>query len=194
MIFHSYSYWWPNDLLTSDLPPPNPNRLNIFFQTESVLHSGDAYKQIQQDFFNLTMSYSPNSDIFLPYDTFEPIGENYFPDEVWSEEEVNRIVERKSKLILLAVSNCKYVLSGRELLVNKLAEYVNITQYGTCNENMCSDECMKQEMDSHMFYLAFENSICNFYHTEKFWRIKKLIVPIVLTRLTLKGLNVPDNA
>jgi hypothetical protein len=30
--------------------------------------------------------------------------------------------------------------------------------------------------------LAFENSVCRDYVTEKFWNLKKLIVPVVLTR------------
>lgn len=44
-----------------------------------------------------------------------------------------------------------------------------------------------------MFYLAFENSICNDYITEKFWRVKKLIVPIVLKR-SLYEPFVPDDS
>ncbi|KAI1731308.1 glycosyltransferase family 10 (fucosyltransferase) c-term domain-containing protein [Ditylenchus destructor] len=45
-----------------------------------------------------------------------------------------------------------------------------------------------------MFYLAFENAICNYYVTEKFWQMKRLIVPIVLSRRSLRGLGVPDDA
>lgn len=36
--------------------------------------------------------------------------------------------------------------------------------------------------EEHFFYLAFENAVCKDYVTEKFWRLKKLIVPIVLKR------------
>ncbi|KAI1698801.1 glycosyltransferase family 10 (fucosyltransferase) c-term domain-containing protein [Ditylenchus destructor] len=177
MIFHIWINYIGNkynDFNVLDLPPPNPNRLSVFFQTESVSRTSD-------------------SDIFFPYDTFDPVGDDYSPDEIWSEEQVNYILGRKSNLILVAMSHCNSP-SGRDLYINKLAEYVPITQYGGCSSKWCSNECLEQEIEKHLFYLAFENSNCNYYHTEKFWRLKKLIVPIVLTRRTLKGLNVPDGA
>lgn len=42
--------------------------------------------------------------------------------------------------------------------------------------------------EEHYFYLAFENSVCPGYVSEKFWRIKQLIVPVVLKREILKGI------
>lgn len=34
----------------------------------------------------------------------------------------------------------------------------------------------------HYFYLAFESSVCPDYVSEKLWRLKRLIVPVVLSR------------
>ena len=42
--------------------------------------------------------------------------------------------------------------------------------------------------EKHYFYLAFENSVCDYYVTEKFWRLKHLIVPVVLKRSILSGI------
>jgi hypothetical protein len=36
--------------------------------------------------------------------------------------------------------------------------------------------------------------VCRHYVTEKFWNIKRLIVPVVLTRSVFVGLNIPEDA
>ena len=48
--------------------------------------------------------------------------------------------------------------------------------------------------DNHFFYLAFENSVCQNYVSEKFWNVKKLIVPVVLSRRIFANLSVPNNS
>ena len=43
--------------------------------------------------------------------------------------------------------------------------------------------------------MAFENSVCKHYLTEKFWNsIRRLTVPVVLSRASLEGLNLPSDA
>ncbi|KAI1718243.1 glycosyltransferase family 10 (fucosyltransferase) c-term domain-containing protein [Ditylenchus destructor] len=203
------------DFNEKDLPPPNSNRLNVFFQTESPLHVdwyGERldknYKKIPHDFFNITMTYSKKSDIFLPYDKFEPIDpKNTSPEEIWTEKEISDKVANKSKLVLLFVSHC-HTISHREDYVKELRKHIKISEYGQCSGKSCVNDdrwhhaagedggqaCVFQEIEKHMFYLAFENAVCNYYVTEKFWQMKRLIVPIVLSRRSLRGLGVPEGS
>jgi glycoprotein 3-alpha-L-fucosyltransferase/alpha-1,3-fucosyltransferase len=39
-----------------------------------------------------------------------------------------------------------------------------------------------QSSARHYFYLAFEAAVCPDFLSERFWRLKNMIVPIVLTR------------
>ncbi len=57
--------------------------------------------------------------------------------------------------------------------------------YGSCGTlDGCRKKdasCLENLLRSYMFYLAFENSNCDGYITEKFWRTLKLnIVPVVM--------------
>ncbi|KAI1698835.1 glycosyltransferase family 10 (fucosyltransferase) c-term domain-containing protein [Ditylenchus destructor] len=196
-----------NDFNASDLPLPNPSRLNVFFQTESASDSGRSFTDERvQNFFNLTLTYSPNSDIFLPYDKFEAIDKfNPKPEDVWSEEEINDKIANKSELVLQFVSHCTSG-SGREKYIAELAKHIQVDIYGQCTKKCPTEDdhshydgrknrnCFEEEIDKHMFYLSFENSVCNYYVTEKFWNIKKLIVPIVLSRRIFNGLDIPKDS
>ena len=43
--------------------------------------------------------------------------------------------------------------------------------------------------------MAFENSNCPYYVTEKFWyALRALTIPVVLTRSVFTGMDVPKNA
>ena len=71
------------------------------------------------------------------------------------------------------VSHCTTVIN-REGYVDKLKDYINVTQHGRCSGEECSrkhgNECFEELAKTHMFYIAFENSICEDYATEKFYR------------------------
>ncbi|KAH7709544.1 fucosyl transferase, partial [Aphelenchoides avenae] len=58
--------------------------------------------------------------------------------------------------------------------------YVPIDAFGNCYSVRCDEKCMESNVKSHKFIIAMENSVCEDYVTEKFFRIKQLIVPIVL--------------
>lgn len=90
--------------------------------------------------------------------------------------------------VIWFVSHCE-TFSRREAFVNELTKYINIDIYGSCGgyfsqkgahtrKDPCKhlvnnnrEECMHNIFNSYKFYLSFENSLCNDYITEKFWKI-----------------------
>lgn len=79
------------NLSPADLPPRKASQLNVFFLQESPHHSGDEYKRVPRDFFNLTMTHRKDSDVFYPYDSFQPengTDEKLKEGETWTEHEV----------------------------------------------------------------------------------------------------------
>jgi hypothetical protein len=59
--------------------------------------------------------------------------------------------------------------------VTELQRYIDVDVYGRCGKFQCaidrSEECIKLLERRYFFYLAFENSLCVDYITEKFWRL-----------------------
>ncbi|XP_063860673.1 uncharacterized protein LOC135100997 [Scylla paramamosain] len=75
--------------------------------------------------------------------------------------------------------------SRREDLVTALQGFIAITTVGKCGELKCGenhmdDYCFRWLSASHLFYLSFENALCDDYHTEKLWiPLKYGMVPVV---------------
>uniref|UniRef100_A0A915D4D1 Fucosyltransferase n=1 Tax=Ditylenchus dipsaci TaxID=166011 RepID=A0A915D4D1_9BILA len=155
---------------------------------------GNVYRNLPPNYFNMTVTYRADSDVYWPNDAFEMIIPDQTPPEnIWQEQEILEKVVKKTKLVLQLVSNCQ-THSAREIYTSELKKYVSLTEYGSCSGNECpGDGCLYEKIDEHMFYLAFENSICKHYVTEKFWYMKRLIVPIVLSRKPFKGLGIPES-
>ena len=77
--------------------------------------------------------------------------------------------------------------NSREKYVKLLKNYIEVDTYGDCGEKPCPnaraghDFCFDDLSANHSFYLAFENSNCPDYITEKFWRtLTKPVIPIVM--------------
>lgn len=127
--------------------------------------------------FNWTMSYRRDSDIIAPYGDFIKMTK--------SEKEIKRnstisIFDTKTKMVASVIGNC--VDDARRYYhVRELNKYVKIDQYGDCGNLHCprSGECNKM-MKSYKFKIAFENSNCRHYVSEKFWEaIRADSIPIV---------------
>jgi len=185
------------------IPPNVPNRSDndqvyVFADTEPphMAHSRDAVKMIHQrpDFYNWTLTYKPDSDIWTPYGMVIPSYVNKLSllqdlqqgivkrfENKRSDGLVNRnydaIFNSKTKHALWFVSHC-YTRSKRETYVARMTTVTNVEIYGRCKGlrikgNDAFDNAYK-------FYLAFENTLCEDYITEKFfsWYSKDLIVVV----------------
>jgi glycoprotein 3-alpha-L-fucosyltransferase len=71
--------------------------------------------------------------------------------------------------VLWVASNC-FIQNNRQQIVTNLQEHIKVDIYGECGKGRISREQMQNYMQStYKFYLAFENSNCQDYITEKFY-------------------------
>ena len=158
--------------------PANQVWIWVNQESPSNLQNARAYNGL----FNWTATYHRRSDIFLPYGHYaarKSIRNYAFHNKI------RKIIRSKKGLVAWAVSDCNGV---REKYVLKLQEYVNVTVFGKCktkfkNQDTCfsgTQECAKK-LSEFKFYLAFENSFCEDYVTEKYWNnaLEHDSVPIV---------------
>ena len=132
---------------------------------------------------NWTMTYRTDSDIFSPVGRLirlqTPVRKNY-----------KAVASNKTKSVAWFVSKCdttyKYG-SQREKYVKELRKYIDVDIFGECGPNDCSKDHMRRCMAllnlKYRFYLAFENSLCHQYVTEKIFRTYREdieVVPVVL--------------
>lgn len=174
----------------------NTNQIWFYFNLESPTFSKPTTSGQLNGLFNWTASYRTDSDVFTPYGSFRPIECN----------EVNDLsktpyITKKTKLVAWVVSRCD-APSGRTEIAHKLSQYIPIDIFGKCGNLTCSkgrelrlsNEC-KATLQSYKFYLAFENSNCEDYITEKYWEhgLENGLVPIVLGGAQYDKLAVPGS-
>jgi len=119
--------------------------------------------------FNMTMTYHRKSHIYVPYGNIVP----KIPPEP---KNYSQIIAKKTKSVLWVASNCN-TFSWRERYVKELSKYIQVDILGECSENFepwtCGlrhhhDDCFSI-LNEYKYFLAFENSLCEDYVTEKFY-------------------------
>lgn len=152
-------------------------------------------------FFNLTWTYRLDSDAVFPYivvknDRDEIIGPK--KDMHWidikdmnaTSEYVKKKLHKKRLAAVWYVSNCEASerLEFVGELQRELAHYDHrVDVFGNCGDRFCPtenldsfDECYAQVESTYYFYLAFENSFCVDYVTEKILTgLEHFSVPVV---------------
>ena len=103
----------------------------IYFLLESPAHDHLDYTRFS-GFFNWTMTYRRDSDVFAPYGNFRQLSK---PTSVAHIVEKMRALP-KSKLVAWVVSNC-VTASKREEYVNELKKHVPVDVFGKCGTKNC---------------------------------------------------------
>ena len=171
----------------------------VFYTKESPANT--PLIPLLNGFFNWTATYRRDGDFFVPYGSYAPLKEHNEQQTAGviqdtsqtinlqsMEGEVNH-ANGKDKLALIGVSN--HCGGQRFELIRALMKYIDISFFGKCADQFESNNtfvCPRnlkngcdEEIKRHKFYLAFENSLCIDYVTEKYWRnsLERGLVPVV---------------
>ncbi|XP_059139024.1 3-galactosyl-N-acetylglucosaminide 4-alpha-L-fucosyltransferase FUT3-like [Physella acuta] len=121
--------------------------------------------------FNLTSTYQLDSDFPL---IFGRLRRRKLPPK-----DYDAIFEGKTKGVAWFVSHCT-TWSKRELYVEGMRSVLGVDVFGQCGELRCgpihyrtndTHQCFPMLSKEYKFYLAFENSFCQDYITEKFFKL-----------------------
>ncbi|KAF7991003.1 hypothetical protein HCN44_000808 [Aphidius gifuensis] len=135
-----------------------PNQVWALYFLESPYHT----QPIENAIVNWTATYRRDSDIVAPY-------------EKWQYYDSNKVA--------WFVSNC-HARNERMSYARELSKYIQVDIYGACGNLHCSKthKCFQMLDNDYKFYLAFENSNCQDYITEKFFvnGLGHNVLPIVM--------------
>lgn len=165
----------------------------IFFSQEPPPYIGEEVDKFNH-FFNWTMSYASHSDIRYHYGEVIPLPSAPTTHSsrtayINSTRHGENFAAGKTKIVAWFVSHC-FTQSRREKYVTIMRQYIPVDIYGGCYSLRCpmnesaflsTEPCYDMLDHNYKFYLAFENSFCNDYITEKFFNIlQRRIIPVVM--------------
>jgi Glycosyltransferase family 10 (fucosyltransferase) C-term len=112
------------------------------------------------------------------------------------DNELLKLAKGKQKTAAWFASHCG-VFSKRDELVEKLQEFIDVDVYGKCGSLKCprlSSECDELLNSTYRFYLAFENTLCIDYLTEKLFNtINHNVVPVIFSGAELSRFLPPKS-
>lgn len=161
------------------MPPHarDPRQVWVMFMLECPLHTQHF---TNRDVFNWTATYRHDSDIVAPYEKWV-----YYDGGVRQRPQEVSYAANKTKQVAWFVSNCG-ARNNRLQYAKELAKYIGVDIFGACGTKRCprsnSARCFEMLNKDYKFYLAFENSNCRDYITEKFFvnGLSHHILPIVM--------------
>lgn len=148
----------------------------VFYHYESPDYSYNFDKYT--GLFNLTSTYRIDSDFISHYHTKDMF---YWTGHNEEFNEAENFADNRLNAAAILVSHCK-THSKRAQYVQELQKYFNVSVYGRCGKPCPANiDCKDIIATKYKFYLAFENSVCTDYITEKFFHMLKYnVIPVVL--------------
>ncbi|KAK4874449.1 hypothetical protein RN001_013809 [Aquatica leii] len=180
------------------IPNRTAKRSQIWaFLTDESPYNTFSYKtdnhiQSYNNIFNWSMNYRMTSDIPVPYGRAIALNKNAAKINIveWNNS------KRQDVLVAIAVSHCT---EKRLEYVKELNNYIRVDMYGSCGTLKCSGHYYTDctNTSAYKFYLAFENSNCEEYITEKVWwyGYHKNSIPIIMgsTKLNMQQILPPKS-
>ncbi|XP_076087656.1 glycoprotein 3-alpha-L-fucosyltransferase A-like [Mytilus galloprovincialis] len=152
--------------LNGKVPAKSANQKWVFVSVESEAYTVTNFLKKEWDNkFDWVSSYRPDADISFPYGLLART-------KIQSEKNYTKIFLQKTKNAAWVVSHCNAV-SKRYTYIKKMNKTIDVDVFGRCGKNCSSwndDSCFNDLSKVYKFYLAFENSLCEDYVTEKAYR------------------------
>ena len=174
-------YWGPKYKNSSYTIMRPRDQVWIFNQHEPTASYKLEHFDGMQNIFNWTMTYSQHSDLPLPYGALK-----LKPTATMPKRDYLAIAKNKTKDAIWIVSHCP-TRSKREEYVDILKQYIDIDILGKCGQKWdCgrrsyheAGDCFSILNSTYRYFIAFENSLCDEYISEKFHENYKYdIIPI----------------
>jgi hypothetical protein len=168
---------------------PSPKQKWVFFEVEppyKVYEFTNLTKY--KDVFNLSATYSSESDFPHLID----LKKCHVDEKKLQLYSKMNFAANKTRNVAWFATNCKSQ-SKREQYIKEMQSNIGVDIYGKCGNLSCGTNYFKSWSEakchetlfnynnSYRFYLAFENSLCYDYLTEKLWKLKGYsVIPIVM--------------
>lgn len=183
----------------NDLPLPKNNVPWAMFHEESPKNLPFFLYREGQEMFNITSTFSRNSDLPLTLQYLEDI-------EAITDTRYYLPVDEKNKLlkeiapVLYIQSDCETPVE-RDFYVSELMKFIKVDSYGKClnNKKMPKELTLEKTLENlydpdlmkfvsrYKFSIAIENAVCQDYITEKLWRpLMAGSIPIYLGSPSIK--------
>ena len=157
------------------IPPKHPsNQIWVLFTLESPQNTMSGLDLVKlNNKFDWITSYRRDSDIPTSYGITKR-----HPKPVLMNTNFSK--EGRQQRALVFLSNCAI---SRVSCIKRLNQFYPVDIYGSCGKpDPCNRDanCVRKLVRSYKYFLAFENTECKDYITEKFWiALQRDILPIV---------------